>query len=337
MAIDSGAFSPKQFRVAIAEQDDWGTITPASGSPDNDWLEIDIDSVSSPVLNVVQVAEPRAGSRITNATDFFQDNKNKVIEIAVSGTLTTEIVDLLLSNWSQGDSVVYGIASNIAVQNMTSATVNQTANQLLSLQIVSPTTNKALGFKDVFCTALTFSGDAGTEGGRIKFSATFKTGSIPDLSLADIAIDTIHSANFDTMSAWDADDRIICGHANVLVNSFSLNLENDVTFAGITATGFESASRLSEIIATADFSIKYDGNTDLMFENFHDQASGSAEGATLMSHTTAPADGTFGFAMANSVITSLAFNEGDIMMLDVSVKALGNGIGSSTKLVSIGI
>ena len=337
MAIDSGAFSPKQFRVAIAEQDDWGTITPASGSPDNDWLEIDIDSVSSPVLNVVQVAEPRAGSRITNATDFFQDNKNKAIEIAVSGTLTTEIGDLLLSNWSQGDSVVYGIASNIAVQNMTSATVNQTANQLLSLQIVSPTTNKALGFKDVFCTALTFSGDAGTEGGRIKFSATFKTGSIPDLSLADIAIDTIHSANFDTMSAWDADDRIICGHANVLVNSFSLNLENDVTFAGITATGFESASRLSEIIATADFSIKYDGNTDLMFENFHDQASGSAEGATLMSHTTAPADGTFGFAMANSVITSLAFNEGDIMMLDVSVKALGNGIGSSTKLVSIGI
>jgi len=42
-----------------------------------------------------------------------------------------------------------------------------------------------------------------------------------------------------------------------------------------------------------------------------------------------PSDGQFEFKFANSVITSLALNEGDIMMLDVSVKALGAGIGSS--------
>ena len=51
----------------------------------------------------------------------------------------------------------------------------QTANQLLSIAYKSPASGHAIGLKDCFCTAISFNGDAGTEGGRIKFSATFKT------------------------------------------------------------------------------------------------------------------------------------------------------------------
>ena len=336
MAINSSAYSPKQFSFIVAEQDDWGTINPDSGaSPDNSWIALDIDSVGSPSLNLNQALEPKTGSRVLQATDFFQDNKNKVIEVSVSGTATTEGLDLLLGNITQGDTVPYLITSVGAVQNMTSATTGQTANQLLSICYKTPASGHAIGLKDCLCSSISFNGDAGTEGGRIKFSATFKTGSAPILTQADIAIDTVISSNNYYMSSWDADDRIVAGIANCLVNSFTLNIENDVVFAGATATGFESASRVGEVSATADFSVKYDDNTDVLFENFHDQATGASEGATLMATDATPSDGEFEFKFAGSVITSVAFSEGDMMGLDVSVKAVGSGIGSSTALFEI--
>tara|TARA_R100000655_G_scaffold847_1_gene3462 strand:- start:2627 stop:3643 length:1017 start_codon:yes stop_codon:yes gene_type:complete len=336
MAINAKAYSPKQFSFLIAEQDDWGTINPdSSGSPDNSWLAVDVDSVGSPSLNLNQVLEPRSGSRVLQATDFYQEKLVRVIEISVSGTATTEVLDLLLGNITQGDTVPYLLTSAGAVQNMTSATVNQTANQLLSVAYKSPASGHAMGFKDVFCTAISFNADAATEGGRIKFSATFKTGSAPIMNQADIAIDTVISSNNYYMSNWDADDRIIAGHSNVLVNSFTLNIENDVVFAGPCTTGYESASRVGEISATADFNVKYDDNTDVLFENFTDQATGTSEGTTLMGTDDTPSDGEFEFKLANSVITDVAFNEGDMMGVDVSVKAVGAGIGSSTALFEI--
>ena len=271
MAINANAYSPKQFSFLIAQQDDWGTINPdSSGSPDNAWLAVDVDSIGSPSLNLNQVLEPRSGSRVLQATDFYQEKLVRVIEMSVSGTATTEVLDLLLGNITQGDTVPYLITSAGAVQNMTSATENQTANQLLSVAYKIPASGHAIGLKDVFCTSISFNADAGTEGGRIKFSATFKTGSAPIMNQADIAIDTVISSNNYYMSSWDADDRIIAGHSNVLVNSFTLNIENDVVFAGPCSTGYESASRVGEVSATADFNIKYDDNTDVMFENFTD-------------------------------------------------------------------
>ena len=330
MAINANAYSPKQFKFLIAEQDDWGTLNEnSSGSPDNSYLAVDVDSVGSPSLNLNQVLEHRSGSRVLQATDFFQDKLTKVMEFSVSGTATTAVLDLLLGNITEGDTVPYGIAANSGAQNLTSASSSQTANQILSIIYSSPTSNKDMAFKDCFCTSLSFNGDSGTEGGRIKFSATFKSASVPSLTNSTISVDTAITSNNYYMSSWDADDRIVAGHANMLVNSFTLNIENDVVFSGATATGYESAARVGEVSATADFSVKYDGNTDAMFENFHDQATGASEGATLMATDATPSDGEFEFKFANSVITNLSLSEGDIMMLDVSVKALGAGIGSS--------
>ena len=72
-----------------------------------------------------------------------------------------------------------------------------------------------------------------------------------------------------------------------------------------------------------------------MFENFTDQATGSSEGATLMATDATPSDGEFEFKFAGSVLTNVALSEGDMMALDVSVKAVGSGIGSSTELFEI--
>lgn len=337
MAIDANAYSPKQFTFLIAEQDDFGTLNPdSSGSPDLSWVAVDVDSVGSPSLNLNQVLDHRTGSRVLQATDFFQDNKAKVVEISVSGTATTEVLDMLLNNITGDTSVPYSVASNAGSQTFTTATTNQTDMQIFSICYQSPSSGNTLAFKDCFCTSLSFSGDMGTEGGRVKFTATFKTGSLPaDLTNSSISIDTAITSNNYFMCDWDADDRIVAGIANCLVNSFTLNIENDMVFAGATATGYELATRVGEISASADFNIKYDANTDVLFENFHDQSRGASEGATLMATDTTPSDGEFEFKFASSVITNVAFSEGDMMMLDVSVKAVGAGIGSSTELFEV--
>ena len=341
MAVNKNAYSPKQFSFLIAEQDDWGTVNPnSSGSPDNAYVALDVDSVGSPSLGVTQVLDPRSGSRVLQATDFFQDIKGSVKELTASGTATTEGLDILLANISGeglgSASGVYSIASNVVPATFDATTTNQVAEQLLSIVIRSGLDGGDLAFKDCFCTNLVLSGDAGTEGGRIKFSATFKTGSaVASLGASNHTIDTAITANDYFMSAWDADDRIIAGVANNLLFSFSLNVTNDVVFAGLISTALEQAFRVGEISATADFTTKYDDTTDALWATYNGQTAGASTGATLMNHQASLATASFGFKMPSSVLTNVAFSEGDVMSLDCSVKALGVGIASSTAFVEI--
>jgi hypothetical protein len=339
MAIAGNAFDPKEFQFLVAEQDDWGTLNPdSSGSPDNPYIALDVDSIGSPTLGVTQVLDVRSGSRVLQATDFFQDIKGSIKEISVSGTATTVGLDLLLSNLTGDASVPYAIASNISTSTLTSGTTNQTGQQLLSIVYKSPASGKDLAFKDCFCTNLTLNGDANTEGGRVKFSATFKTGSlVADLTNSSITTDTAIAQNNYFMSGWaTGTHRSIAGIAESVLSSFSLELINDVEFVGLTSTGFEQATRAGEASATASFTVLYDDNFTGLFETFNNQTTGASQGVTLMNPSATIADGNFGFKMASSIITDVSFNEANLMMLDVSVKALGAGEGSSTALIEVG-
>ena len=75
-------------------------------------------------------------------------------------------------------------------------------------------------------------GDANTEGGRIKFSATIKTGSlVADLTNTSITTDTAISQTNYFMSAWaTGTHRSIAGVTESVLSSFSLELVNDVEF-----------------------------------------------------------------------------------------------------------
>ena len=95
MAISTAAYSPKEFQVLIAEQDAFGTIEAGGGNP---YHAIDVDSIGSPSLNPSQALDVRAGSRVLQATDFFQDSIASVKDISISGTATTHVLDMLLEN-----------------------------------------------------------------------------------------------------------------------------------------------------------------------------------------------------------------------------------------------
>ena len=335
MAISGTAYDPKLFQFLIAEQDAYGTINGASG---NAYIALDVDSIGSPTLGINQTLDVRSGSRVLVDTQFFQDNIASVKELSVSGTATTEGLDLLLSHLSLDASAPYDIASNVATGSFKSGDTT-TSNQVLSIVMKSPATNSDLTFKDCFLTQLVLSGDSGTEGGRIKFSASFQSGTklaANELHDTSIAVDTAITANDYFMSSFDADDRIIAGVANPVLSSFSLTIDNPMGFSGLTSTGYEQATRSGEVSASASFSILYDNNFLEMFERFNTtQVAGSSTGRTLMAHASSLADGNFGFDMPKSAITNVSFNEGASMMLDIEVKCLGDGATISNKFLGV--
>ena len=336
MAISTASYSSSAFKIAIAEQDAFGTIEASGG---NAYHALDVDSISSPSLNLNQALDVRSGSRVLQTTDFFHTKVGAIAEISVSGTATTNALDILLENImgeAEGSaSGVYSFLSNASAQSVGSGDSSQ-AGTLISIAMISPISNMDLGFKDCVVTALSLSGDAGTEGGRIKFSATFKTGSAVDATQATTvgAVDTAFTAASEnyTMNSWTAGYRQIVGVADLVMSSFTLNLTNDANFLGLVSTGFETISRAGEFSATLDATVKYDPNCQEYFENFQDQGTGTSEGATLLNHQAALADANFGISMPASVITNVAFNEQAMMMLDISIKATGGG---STALVEV--
>lgn len=330
MAINTAAFSPKQFQVLIAEQDAFGTVEAGGG---NAYHALDVDSVGTPSLNPTQALDVRTGSRVLQKEDFFQDNKASVKEISVSGTATTAALDMLLEN-IMGEpegtaSGVYTFASNAGVQSVGKTDSSQ-AGTLLSVVVKSPLSNSDLSFKDCVVTSLSLSGDAGTEGGRIKFSATFQTGTlVEDLSDDSTTVDTAFAASENYfMSNWsDTSYRKIYGVDDLVLSAFTLTLENPATFVGLSTTGYETVSRAGEFSAALDVTAKYDVNTEPLIAKFNDQTQQgvTAAQATILDNNGTLANGSFGISMPTTILTNVAFNEGDVMMLDVSAKAVGDG------------
>ena len=141
-----------------------------------------------------------------------------------------------------------------------------------------------------------------------------------------------------SMGDWQTPaNRVICGQADVMVNSFSLNLENDAVFLGRGASGVcEVVSRGSEFSATADINVKYDDESADLLNQFQGATSAASAGNTILSNASTPADGaSWGFQFPQSVFTSVALAEGDVMNIDVSVKMVGYGNGTTTTCLTM--
>ena len=338
MAIDSTAHSPKEFQFLIGGQTAW------NGETLDALYALDVDSVGFPSFGTTQVLDLRAGSRVLQATDLYQTQAGSVTEIAVSGTVKSDTMSFLLANITGDTSGTYAVQSNygdgagLTAYGVGTTGLSASDFKLLTIVYSSPQTDTDLVFEDCVVSSLSLNGDMGTESGRVKFSATFKTGTKPhDLSLTSETVDTAISTNDVSMTTWDDSDyRKICGKNGLIVNSFALNLENDAIFTGIDSNGnFEAVTRASEFSVTADFSVKYDSKSESMISAWQTQTGDS--GQTIMNDDGGPTNETFGFNIAKSAYTNAAYSEGDIMNMDVSIKALGSGNTSASALIEIGI
>ena len=343
------AFSPKEFQVWVIS--DTSSEAGTSGIHASNMYQLDVDSVGFPSLNVNQVMDVRNGVGATlKDEDFFQDNKMRVVELSLSGTLHDDVGHrLLLANIcgaAQADDTNQTIASGhkIVSQLYGSAVTNNASSLTVIIRPSDHTNQRSLEMAGCVVTNFAISADAGTEGGRYKFSATLQTGKVPDLN--ESAVDSGEPTaggtgylNSTIASLTTASDFTVYGISTVMnsftttsasvtkifnkdamLNSFTTTIDYPAVFTGVSSTGYEVVSRGAECAVTHDCQVKYDGETKTLVHTFDTQSSALAENSFILTN-----NGKFGIDTANAVLTNVAYSEGDIMMLDVSIKAVDDG------------
>ena len=167
-------------------------------------------------------------------------------------------------------------------------------------------------------TNFTISADAGTEGGRYKYSATLQTGKTPDLA-STAAAGSAPYGNADGTTLGSASVTKIF-NKDAMLNSFTTTIDYPAVFTGISSTGYQAVARGAECSVTHDCQVKYDSETKGLVNSFDTQTAPLAENMFIIAN-----NGNFGVDTANGVLTNVAYSEGDIMMLDVSIKAIDDG------------
>ena len=314
-------FSPKEWKAAVVSD---ATNAGATGIGTT-MYQLDVDSISFPSLNVTQAMDVRSGVGHTlKDEDFFQDNKMRVVELSLSGTLHDDVGHrLLVANIcgaAQADDTNQTIAAGhkIVSQLYGAAVTNNASSLTVVLQPSDVSNQTGLELFGCVVTNFSISADAGTEGGRYKWSATLQTGKTPDL--ASTANPTITAyANTNTTTLGSASVTKIY-NKDAMLNNFTTTIDYPAVFTGISSTGYQAVARGAECSVTHDCQVKYDSETKGFVNSFDTQTAAIAENAFIIAN-----NGNFGVDTANGVLTNVAYSEGDIMMLDVSIKAVDDG------------
>ena len=316
------AFSPKEWKVAVVSD---ATNAGATGIGTT-MNQLDVDSISMPSLNPTQVLDVRSGAgRTLKDEDVFQDGVLRVSEISLSGTLHNDTGHkLLLQNICNDVSGDVSVASNFtaASQNMAGSTA--VANAASSLTVVfqpSDVTNQqGMEFFGCLVTNFAVSADMTSEGGRYKWSATIQTGKKPDLaSVAEPTITAYANTNIPLMS--NASGFKISDVSNMVMNSFTATVDSPAVFTGATSTGYEIASRGAEIAVNVDTQVKYDSNTKGFISEYDTQTAANTGGDMFKIVN----NNAYGIEIESGLFTGVSLSEGDLMMLDCSIKAVDDG------------
>tara|TARA_Y100000401_G_scaffold73348_1_gene59329 strand:+ start:4989 stop:5981 length:993 start_codon:yes stop_codon:yes gene_type:complete len=314
------AFSPKEFTCWIISD---ATNAGSSGIHASNMHQLDVDSVGYPSLNVTQALDVRNGvGRTFKDEDFFQDNTLRVTELSLSGTLHNDTGHNLLvqniTNDTSGDAAVASGHTGTS-QKYGAAVTNAASSLTVVIKSSDHTNQRSLEFAGMVVTNFSINADAGTEGGRYKFSATLQSGKKPDLNESTTACGNTVYANT-THSLLSSASGIKVFNTDVIMNSFTATIDHPAVFTGLTSTGYEVVSRGAECAVTVDTQVKYDGETKTFVNSFDTQTAARSGDMFVMVNNNA-----YGVDVQNGIFTNVAYSEGDIMMLDCSIKAVDDG------------
>ena len=322
MATSAHAFSPKEFKCFIISD---ATNAGTSGIHSSNMLQLDVDSVSYPSLNVTQSLDVRSGVGNTlKDEDFFQDNKMRVVELGLSGTLHDDVGHrLLLANIcgaAEADDTNQTIASGhkIIAQLYGAAVTNNASSLTVVIQPSDVSNQTGLEMPGMVVTNFAISADAGSEGGRYKFSATLQSGKTPDLASTTAAGSTVYANTTGTTLGSASVTKIF--NKDLVLNSFTTTIDYPAVFTGTSSTGYQSVARGAKCSVTHDCQVKYDSESKGLISSFDTQTTALAENMFIIAN-----NGNFGVDTANGVLTNVAYSEGDIMMLDISIEAVDDG------------
>ena len=318
MATVAHAFSPKEWKVGIVSD----AINAGATGIGSTMNQLDVDSIGFPSLNVTQKLDVRSGAgRTLKDEDFFQDNILRAVEISLSGTLHNDTGHKLLAqNICNDVTTDIAVASGFspASQKYGSAVANSASSLTLVMQPSDVTNQQGLEFFGCVVTAFSITAEGNSDGGQYKWSATLQTGKKPDLASTASPSITAY-ANTDIPLLSSSSGHKVFGQ-DVILASFTTAIESPAVFTGVASDGYEVVSRGAEISVTAEAQVKYDGNTKGLINSFDTQSAALSGNMLVITNNNA-----FGVDIQNGVFTNVALSEGDLMMLDCSIKSVDDG------------
>jgi hypothetical protein len=342
MALDGTAYSPKQFKLAIGST---GESTTGTAKTDA-LIAVNIDSLEMPNFNLTQVMDVRSGTsgRVADVDDAFISELATTKEITFSGVFDTAVAPYLLQNCigaAEGSDIT-SIAYNYTPPALATGTTSQTIQHTTTIHITAPSTaddadgadTHSMTFPGCTITSLSISGDMANESGRLKFTATARTGYIATFSASPVTPATAYGTSYYSLATLaGAGLKTIAGATDCVVQSFTLNIENPSEYVGQNdANGNpESIVRaVPEISATLDATVKYDNNNAAGQPTTAEYQTAMKSGTTVATkfhnHASALASASgFGLEALFGKITSVAYNEANAMMVDVSTKFFASG------------
>ena len=336
MALDGAAYSPKEFQLAIVAESTIGTANVSSMNL------VNVDSVEMPNFNLTQVLDVRSGSsgRVFDVDDALTDEKGVTKEITFSGVFDQTVAPFLVQNCiglAAASDVTTIPATYTPPELETGDNSSVTIADTITIAVIAPATsggNRSIIFPGCTITSLSITGDMANESGRLRFTATARTGYIATFSTAPVTPATAYGTSYYSLATLaGAGLKTIAGATDCVVQSFSLNIENPSEYVGQHdgSGNPESIVRaVPEISATLDATVKYDNNnadgTQTTAEYQTAMKAGDTVATKFHNHASALASASgFGLEALFGKITNVAYNEANAMMVDVSTKFFASG------------
>lgn len=323
----NAVFSPRDFKAWIIEEATPGT-TPAITSG---LYQLDVDSVAFPSLSPNQVTAVRSrGGRVINKDDFFQDNEMRAIEVSLSGTFRKDIGTVMLMQSVTGSSLNNAVGDVVLSATPTGQsgkygdTGSDGDDKTFSLVLASPDTADGYNIimKGCLCTSFSINADMTADGGLYKFEATISSGQNPETNNTATEDGSTFGTDLITLTTLDSANAKLAGVSAPVISSFGITIESPAVYTGFSSTGYHSYARGNEFTVTANSTVKYDSVTRDLYHNLNTQTSEIGSNLFVMPQGTAT---NCSITLPIGFLTDVAFNEGDAMMLDVSVQGATDG------------
>ena len=329
MANNIVAHQPNDFGVGIVAETTVGT-------PVDNTTQLYTDSVSLPSFAPDQDLSAKSGKFVAGSTEIYSSMKGTPSEITMSGLLNDTVLGVLEGIFhTAASSNVITVADTYTAPNLyygltTAAATRTYTVKLLSPQITdnSSTADASVELTSCCPTSLTISGDAGTDGGRLKYSLTMKTGYAPTFAHSVGTVTAPVTGGLQTIH--DLQYRTIAGAAQPVTQSFSVTIENPVEYVGwdpVNTRPYTISRSVPEgPIVTMSSTVKLDYDSRNLLGNFMNDTAQVSLINHLSNHSgqAAALTAATNWAMhcTRAIITGVSLNEQAAMMYNVDQKLL---------------
>lgn len=336
MAIQNAAINPKEFGVYIAEETTVGTFATTG------FQGVEVEAISMPTFNDLRVMEQRSGSvgRVLNSDDLLPHEPGAVHEIAISGVLTVENATILLENAfgvevsSDKITLASGYEHSAFDFGALSSGAHNTISVLIQGHSSVASTYKVPG---VVITSLVLSANSQENGGRFNFEMTGQTRcTVSSSPVARVSSGlTDYSSSFVYMGDF-TEDKVVMDE-DVILDQFSLNIENPVAFLGNDSGAFEGNPEkylrgVPNLNITSNCVVKFDSNVNDFFNLSRNLTANSTSALFLSNNATFASATAFGINMSKAIIEEVSYDEGDYLKLNATLKMIDD---ESSDLISV--